>query len=105
MISSDDKQFGGHGRINNTVEHFTHPEGTPGERPPFCVFFLHARPPFAECSNAKNLQRMRVGSAGCAGVRETNFNDRAFSMKVCAPSRTVGIYARMPEPEEETAAS
>ena len=32
-----------------------------------------------------------------AGVRETNFNDRAFSMKVYAPSRTVGIYARMPE--------
>ena len=31
MISSDDKQFGGHGRINNTIEHFTHPEGTPGE--------------------------------------------------------------------------
>ncbi|CAL5219263.1 g1061 [Coccomyxa viridis] len=60
IASSDDKQYGGQGRIDNTIEHFTHPEGTPG-------------------------------------MRETNFNDRAFSMKVYAPSRTVGIYARMPE--------
>ena len=51
------------------------------------------------------FQCTRVGSAGCAGVQETNFNDRAFSMKVYAPSRSVGIYARMPEPGEETAAS
>ena len=32
-----------------------------------------------------------------AGLPETNFNDRAFSMRVYAPSRTVGIYAKMPE--------
>lgn len=39
MISSDDKRFGGHGRIDNTVEHFTHPEGTPGEEfLPACSF-------------------------------------------------------------------
>ncbi len=30
IVSSDDKQYGGQGRINNSVEHFTHPEGTPG---------------------------------------------------------------------------
>ncbi|CAK0744688.1 1,4-alpha-glucan-branching enzyme, chloroplastic/amyloplastic [Coccomyxa viridis] len=60
IVSSDDKQYGGQGRINNSVEHFTHPEGTPG-------------------------------------VRETNFNDRAYSMKVYAPSRTVSIYVRMTE--------
>ena len=30
VISSDNKQYGGQGRIDNTVEHFTHPEGTPG---------------------------------------------------------------------------
>ena len=30
IVSSDDKQYGGQGRINNTTEHFTHPEGTPG---------------------------------------------------------------------------
>ena len=36
-----------------------------------------------------------------AGVRETNFNDRAFSMKVYAPSRTVGIYARIPEQSKD----
>lgn len=35
-----------------------------------------------------------------AGSRETNFNDRAFSMRVYAPSRTVGIYAKMPEQSE-----
>ena len=34
---------------------------------------------------------------GCAGVRETNFNNRAYSMKVYAPSRTVSIYVRMAE--------
>ena len=33
----------------------------------------------------------------CAGVRETNFNNRAYSMKVYAPSRTVSIYVRMTE--------
>jgi len=41
VISSDDKQYGGQGRIDNTVEHFTHPEGTPGilsllHKPPVC---------------------------------------------------------------------
>ena len=30
VASSDDKIFGGQGRINNETEHFTHPEGTPG---------------------------------------------------------------------------
>ena len=30
IVSSDDKQYGGQGRIDNSVEHFTHPEGTPG---------------------------------------------------------------------------
>jgi hypothetical protein len=32
-----------------------------------------------------------------AGVRESNFNDRAFSMLVLAPSRTVAVYAKIPE--------
>ena len=30
IVSSDDEQYGGQGRIDNSVEHFTHPEGTPG---------------------------------------------------------------------------
>ena len=32
-----------------------------------------------------------------AGVRETNFNDRAHSMRVAAPARSVVVYARVPE--------
>ena len=30
VLSSDDLEFGGQGRINSATEHFTHPEGTPG---------------------------------------------------------------------------
>ena len=30
IVSSDDKEYGGQGRIDNNVEHFTHPEGIPG---------------------------------------------------------------------------
>ena len=30
VLSSDDKEYGGQGRIDGIVEHFTHPEGTPG---------------------------------------------------------------------------
>ena len=37
-------------------------------------------------------------------MRETNFNDRAYSMLVLAPSRTVGVYAKMPEPAQESPA-
>lgn len=32
VISSDDKQYGGQGRIDSITEHFTHPEGSPGKR-------------------------------------------------------------------------
>ena len=31
MLSSDDKEFGGHGRLDHATEHFTHPEGNPGD--------------------------------------------------------------------------
>ena len=37
-----------------------------------------------------------------AGVPDTNFNDRAFSMLVAAPSRTVAVYALMPETSQKT---
>ena len=37
-------------------------------------------------------------------MRETNFNDRAYSMLVLAPARTVGIYAKMPEPDQGSSA-
>lgn len=32
-----------------------------------------------------------------AGVPESNFNNRAFSMLVAAPSRSVVVYERVPE--------
>ncbi|EIE25420.1 starch branching enzyme [Coccomyxa subellipsoidea C-169] len=67
VLTSDDVEFGGRGRINHDTEHFTHPEGTPG-------------------------------------APETNFNDRAFSMLVASPSRTVAVYALMPEDPHESPA-
>jgi hypothetical protein len=50
------------------------------------------------------MRTLANGRCGCAtGVPESNFNERAFSMKVLAPSRTVGIYAKIPEPSEARA--
>ena len=94
VLSSDDPEFGGQGRINSATEHFTHPEGTPGA--------LHAPGAHAgsvsACSTAQSKAlSIHVCCAVLAGVRETNFNDRAFSMLVLAPSRTVAVYAKIPE--------
>ena len=100
VVSSDDKQYGGQGRIDNATEHFTHPEGTPGKR--HALEARHAQTsPLLWCKTLQRFICMREARTHdrteYAGMRETNFNDRAFSMKVYAPSRTVGIYARMPE--------
>ena len=37
---------------------------------------------------------------GVPGVPDTNFNNRAHSMLVAAPARTMAVYARIPEPHE-----
>ena len=31
VLDSDDTQFGGHGRIGHDVQHFSSPEGVPGQ--------------------------------------------------------------------------
>jgi len=33
VLTSDDVEFGGQGRLSHATEHFTHPEGTPGLSP------------------------------------------------------------------------
>ena len=60
VLDSDEDRFGGCNRIGHGVDHFTHPEGTPG-------------------------------------MPETNYHNRAFSMLVAAPARTVAVYAQVPE--------
>jgi hypothetical protein len=122
VLSSDDIEFGGSGRIGHETEHFTHPEGTPGATfPPVLLHSLHhllipwklhgsglLKSIVSPCAWADESGR-RYSLTGChawpAGVPESNFNDRAFSMMVAAPSRTVAVYALMPEEPQELPAS
>lgn len=104
VLTSDDVEFGGQGRINHETEHFTHPEGTPGHSPSFpqaskvCDTGLGMR--FADMSAPDKVRLESTLTCACfAGVAETNFNNRAFSMLVAAPSRIVVVYAKMPEEE------
>ena len=71
---------------------------------PASTFLLHSQ----KSEWAVEFAR-RYFLTGChvwpVGVPETNFNDRAFSMLVAAPSRTVSVYALMPEKLQEMPAS
>ena len=97
VLTSDDVEFGGRGRINHDTEHFTHPEGTPGAA--FILLLLQLLHPL----NSNN-KRVMDEYKWRAGAPETNFNDRAFSMLVASPSRTVAVYALMPEDPHESPA-
>ncbi len=43
------------------------------------------------------LTDLNANTLATTGVPESNFNNRAYSMLVAAPSRSVVVYERVPE--------
>lgn len=101
-LDSDDRQFGGQGRVGHSVAHFSTPEGVPGMlAAPWPHKVLADRHLLMVCDSLWLNASLCASSPGhalwMAGQRETNFNDRPHSIQVLSPPRTAVVYSKMHE--------